>query len=179
MRLVIFHLLPLTSHALNKACETWCFDSCAALNGDVRRECSGCESDGRYGCFPGAPGWDDARVRVAVNWDGGDKTLEPAASAASATWQSASEVTFQRPRHDGHTVHGRAIKCTALRISYEQLLSLSAEERRAVFKVPTVVTGLIDHWPALQNWTDPRAFSVRALSSQHGARLSASRHGIF
>lgn len=37
------------------ACERWCADSCALINGDVVRECGNCDSD--WPCHPGAPGF--------------------------------------------------------------------------------------------------------------------------
>ena len=55
-----------------------------------------------------------------------------------------------------------ATSCSFDRVTAEQLESWSAEERsRRLEAQPHVVTGLMDHWAAMDNWSNPAAFSRR------------------
>lgn len=52
-------------------CESWCSDSCTALNGNVQRECNDCKASSG-GCYPGATGYDDWESRtLSVEVDAG------------------------------------------------------------------------------------------------------------
>jgi len=48
------------------ACEKWCLDSCAVLNGPLYMECNDCSADEGYQCYPGAPDYDTWQERHAA-----------------------------------------------------------------------------------------------------------------
>lgn len=79
----------------------------------------------------------------------------------SARRAPESDVKFGQPRHDGRSAGGVDVPCELQRIGYDEILSFTPDQRRALFEKPTIVTGLIDEWPALRNWTDPRRFAAR------------------
>jgi hypothetical protein len=53
------------------------------------------------------------------------------------------------------------VACELQRISASELRALSPGNRRELLSKPTVVTGLIDDWPALSTWAHPANFSRR------------------
>ena len=65
------------------------------------------------------------------------------------------------PRHDGRTAGGEEVQCELRRVTHSELLAVPAAERAAFLDSPTIVTDMIDEWPAHTYWQSPRNFSDR------------------
>ena len=83
------------------------------------------------------------------------------AAAPSAPRPPSRPVQFRGKRHDGRTAGGVDVPCELQRVSRTDLEAMSHDQRKMLLELPTVVTGMLEEWPAMRNWTDPRAFSAR------------------
>ena len=66
-------------------------------------------------------------------------------------------------RHDGKTAGGVDVPCELQRITRSELVALTPSARSELLEFPTVISGMIDDWPAMQpaGWASPRNFSAR------------------
>ena len=91
-------------------------------------------------------------------------------AAAAVDWARRRSLhcldRARRPRHDGLTAGGLEVKCGLQRTTHAEVLALSATQRAELFQMPTIVSGMIDDWPALRNWTDPRRFAAEATAAR-------------
>lgn len=142
-------------------CETWCSAPCTALIGDTSEECAECPATS--GCHPGALGFGVLPTRSASRDDPAADAYAPPPPPKDDT---AEAMAYLRGKVSARpatvTAGGEEVGCMAKRISKEQLLLLTREERAALLLgEPTIVTGLIDDWPAHASWADPAAFVER------------------
>jgi hypothetical protein len=140
--LLLFSLyLPSSAHAL---CEAWCTNPCAMLNGDTEYECGDC--DEHYECRRSTLG-----PRPPLRPD----PPSPSPLPALDEHITAPGVQGEPP--------------TCQRVSASELRALSYVERARVLSRPTLITGLIDNWPAMRNWSTIEGF--REAFGDHGVLI--------
>jgi hypothetical protein len=146
--LLLFSLyLPSSAHAL---CEAWCTNPCAMLNGDTEYECGDC--DEHYECRRSTLG-----PRPPLRPD------PPSPSPLPALDEHITAPGLQ----------GEPPTCQ--RVSASELRALSYVERARVLSRPTLITGLIDNWPAMRNWSTIEGF--REAFGDHGEGLRRHERG--
>ena len=75
------------------------------------------------------------------------------------------------------TAGGEEVPCEFQRVSREELLAMTREERtHFLTRLPTVISGATDDWPAHETWTDPQRFS--ATFGHHQLRAVRAGHGF-
>ena len=140
--LLLFSLyLPSSAHAL---CEAWCTNPCAMLNGDTEYECGDC--DEHYECRRSTLG-----PRPPLRPD----PPSPSPLPALDEYITAPGVQGEPP--------------ACQRVSAGELRALSYVERARVLSRPTLITGLIDNWPAMRNWSTIEGF--REAFGDHGVLI--------
>ena len=168
-------LLVSTSQAAAR-CEPWCTAPCGALNGDVSFECGGCGAESA--CRPGAAGYVEQAKAAAAKPKGGassQRQQQPTRSYTvdlDARLEGLRAAVAARPA-EVETAGGASVPCEFARVRAADLAELSPAEIEALLMArPTVVTGLIESWPALATW------AVRLSPPTHAAaRFAQSRAG--
>ena len=131
-------------------CNAWCNESCNDLNGDVATECGACDAGWR--CRPGAPGFPSGATSTGV--EPSIATLDRRVSLTAAGQQAV--VILSNGTQDEHAVYREHAAASdpssspqrpCQRITASELEALSLEERSALFQKPTLISGLLGHWP--------------------------------
>jgi hypothetical protein len=166
--------LILLAAAAGQHCEDWCIHPCEELNGDPEYECGGCESED-YACRLSTIS--AAADSAAVLPLGATRQVDQRRRALSANTEGNAADHESVPIGDSAALSEREpLPCQRLR--KEEVESLSIAQRTAVFARPTLVSGLIDHWPALRNWSDAAGFT-RDFGSHGVLAKRAGRHAQF
>lgn len=173
-------VLTLTFDGKTRAqlCEEWCTELCTMLNGDVEYECGACDAnDSRFRCKPGAIGFGPkseemrAAARTAAveakvpkqqvgdvknGWE--TRYTSKKEEDLSETDRLWKDVPGAQARVSS-TVAGEEVVCALPRVDGSYLRSLPLKTRQKLLRRPTIVTNLIDDWPAVRR--APHAIPVR------------------
>ena len=145
-------------------CEAWCSAPCTTLTGDTSEECGECPATS--GCHPGAEGFGGLPPTRSANRDDPAADAHDDAPPPLPKDDTTEAMAYMRGKVSSRpatvTAGGEEVDCMAKRISKRELLLLPREERAALLLgEPTIVTGLIDDWPAHAAWANPAAFVER------------------
>ena len=186
--LVSSTLLLLALPFVHADCEPWCTEECATLNGDVSastrermhliscvvskaltnsrvpcqvvQECSGCSGD-KFSCKPGAPGFEDWEQRraVYVQAQGGVRLRNgETIPEAQPAMEDAEHPPPATARFVGRIPDEEAVPCQY--IDAPSLEGLDTDSLARLFSRPTIIRGLIDHWPAHEMWANMSGFAA-------------------
>ena len=191
-------------------CEDWCHEPCTQLNGNVQLECGGCSAEGGYSCFPHAAGWSDWLERARPPAGGHEPSTMPAIGEAAgearekepdgrtrATINDEPRRMFVAPgsgavseslSHESVPIEESAVLSASealpcQRVTAPELRAVAPAGRAALFARPTLVSGLIDDWRALREWSDAAGFArhfgehgvlAKRLSHYENARTASS-----
>ena len=148
------------SNGLPSACEPWCAETCAALNGeDLRAECGGCTRE--WACSPGAPGY----------------SSQTSVDAPSHFSRAGSELVRLQPWEQELDTAKRHQHCNEHGVEVLDADDHRLDERiKALLdgaQAPMLVTGLLGAWPAPHKWTKG------SLGARGGARVIGVRPWTF
>ena len=136
-------LLPTASRA---DCEPWCSEPCEVLNGNVEEECNDCTDE--FACQPGATGYTTWKERVMAH----EKEVSSVAVEADGTTheqvqqhQVADDAPVVEPVVEP-VIEAETVPCQILESADVQ--GKSGVELHTLLSRPTIIRGLIDHWPA-------------------------------
>ena len=101
------------------ACEAWCAEPCAELNGPYQSECGGCVG-AQYQCRPGAPGFEDVKggsgagspTSISISASGSTSRLDDTGAATSGAQPA------RRPWHLPSSDAERRAEVVAARASF-------------------------------------------------------------
>jgi len=109
---------------------------------------------------------------------GGPRTMcdSPACARVRLQWLREANAHLVDPGANV-TAGGEEVPCEFQRVDRADLLAMTVSERRdALTRMPSVISGLTDSWPARGGWIDPQRFAQRFGS--HEVRAIRSRHGF-
>ena len=201
-------LLLAVGSSLGGHCEPWCVNACDELNGNIEDECGGCDpEDPRYVCHAQASGYADwresaskgARPASGAALDAATASSQVQPSAIASESAPAESAKTERPQfvagpsarlphssvpldESANLSSREAIPCQ--RLTADAVSAMDVSRRAEVLSRPTLISGLIEDWPALHEWTDAGAFA--AAFADHGVlakrlspwREATMRHGV-
>jgi hypothetical protein len=103
--------------------------------------------------------------RAAVDAIGGPRAGCHTAACSRVRIEELGKANARAPnvRADGTVLAGgEEVPCDFQRVDRAALASMGTEERREFLtRLPTVIRGLADDWPAMHEWREPRSFAER------------------
>ena len=156
-------LVPFLTAAAVSACEPWCTNPCSELNGNVENECGDCVGE-EYACR--AVAIDALGNEVEVEAEAAPLGVRQSEPMPAPRTVAANEQSLYRvPLSDASQLSAREhVPCQ--RVSAAELADLTTARLTEVLDRPTLISGLIDEWSALQKWKDAEAFAHEF--GQHG-----------
>lgn len=130
-------------------CEDWCVEPCAQLNGPYRLECADCAGDA-FACRPPF----EAEAEAA-------RAPQPAAAVAVDPSGRARAVHVDA---SADLSANESLPCQ--RLTHAELQAATQAERARLLARPTLISGALEAWPAMTQWSDAASFG--ALYGEHG-----------
>jgi len=165
-------LLLLLPTLVRATCEAWCEHDCAELNGNVQLECADCFGE-LYLCQPSA--FVDSHGARAPSAGGSAQPSRVRALSHARVPSRQLRAPLSCPPPANGTLCQYA--------SAAELRVMSVAERACKLSRATIITGLLDEWPALREWSTVEGFSRHF--GEHGLlakRVSSARsklHQVF
>ena len=149
------------------ACEEWCTAPCEELNGNFNEECSDCRRS-EFACRVGTNGHvsthDPAEMEVDSVTDNTMKASilptsqqDPRTSSLISDGEPQVSLGFVPIEESAELSAREPLACQ--RVSADEVRQLTLEQRAQLLSQPTLVTGAMDDWTAMRDWTRPADFA--------------------